>query len=249
MLDRYAELSDRFRLARGLHHRPAGRDGPDRARVLEGRLRAPGRHLLRRLADAHRAGQAAAGAPGPAAARRADQSPGSRRAQLAGKLPARVPARRHSRQPRSLLPRRRRHEDRRPEPADDHRLPRQLQRLPGRARRAARAAARGQERAGRGGRAHQDVRRSVPLPGDQGRAGAEPDQAARQGRAHRGAAGAQACALHVSGRAQERADGDRARSTSGRRTGRSPSSTTCRCTSSAAIASRSSAPTAPASPR
>ena len=140
-------------------------------------------------------------------------------------------------------------QDRRPEPADDHRLPRQLQRLPGRTRRAARAAARGQEGAGRGGRAHQDVRRSLPLPGDQGRAGAEPDQAARQGRAHRGAAGAQACALHVSGRAQERADGDRARRTSGRRTGRSPCSTTCRCTSSAAIASRLSAPTAPASRR
>ncbi len=95
----------------------------------------------------------------------------------------------------------------RSEPADDHRLPRQLQRLPGGARRAARAAARGQERAGRRGRTHQDVRRSLPLPGDQGRAGAEPDQAARQGRAHRGASGAQARALHVSGRAQERADG------------------------------------------
>ena len=46
----------------GLHGRPAGGDGPDRAGVLEGRLRPAGRHVLGRLADAHRAGQAAAGA-------------------------------------------------------------------------------------------------------------------------------------------------------------------------------------------
>ena len=56
-------------------------------------------------------------------------------------------------------------------------------RLPRRARRAHRGAAQGEARAGRRSRARQDVHRSVPLPGDEGGAGAEPDQDARQGRA------------------------------------------------------------------
>ena len=56
----------------------------------------------------------------------------------------------------------------------------------------------------------EDVRRSLPLPGDQGGAGPEPDQDAREGGADRGAAGAQAGALHLPDRAQERPHGARA---------------------------------------
>ena len=96
----------------------------------------------------------------------------------------------------------------------------------------------------------EDVHRPVPLPGDQGGAGAEPHQDAREGRADRGAARAQAHPLHVSRRAPKsgrtvlelkharKAYGDARRS-----------STTSTCTSSAAIASRWSGPTAPASRR
>ncbi len=135
------------------------------------------------------------------------------------------------------------------EPADAHRLRRQLQQVRRAARRDARAAAPGQARAGRGSRAREDVHRSVPLPGDEGRAGAEPHQDAREGRADRGAAGAQADPLHVSGVRQERPHGVRAASTRARPTVRSRCSAICHCTSSAATASRSSGRTAPASRR
>ena len=125
----------------------------------------------------------------------------------------------------------------------------QLQRLPRRAPRADRGDAQGQARAGRGGRARQDVHRPVPLPGDQGVAGAEPDQDAREGRADRGAARAQEDPLQLSGLRQERPDGARAEARRARRTATSRSSTTSTCTSSAATASRWSARTASASRR
>ena len=111
------------------------------------------------------------------------------------------------------------------------------------------SAAQGQARAGRGGRARQDVHRSVPLPGDQGVAGAEPHQDAREGRADRGAARAQDDPLRLPDVRQERPHGARAEA---RAQGlRRPDGVraTSTCTSSAAIASRSSAPTAPASRR
>ena len=82
---------------RGLQHRPAGGDGAHRPRVLARGFRSAGRHVLRRLADAHRARQAAAGPARPAAAGRADQPPRPRGPQLARELPARVPARGHAR--------------------------------------------------------------------------------------------------------------------------------------------------------
>ncbi len=82
--------------------------------------------------------------------------------------------------------------------------------LPGAARRPARSAARGQEEAGRRGRARPGVHRSLPLPGDEGGAGPEPHQDAREGRAHRCPARAQADPLSVSKRAEERSDGVRA---------------------------------------
>ncbi|MGC4084129.1 MAG: hypothetical protein QM736_18980 [Vicinamibacterales bacterium] len=81
------------------------------------------------------------------------------------------------------LPRCRRHAHRRPVAAHHHRLPRQLLAVP------RRSAKRGWTRCARR-RSEQDeevarvedVHRSVPLPGDQGRAGAEPHQDAREGR-------------------------------------------------------------------
>ena len=119
------------------------------------------------------------------------------------------------------------------------------------ARRDARAAAPGQEGAGRGGRARRDVHQPLPLPGDEGGAGAEPHQDAREGGADRGAAGAQAHPLHLPDLRQERAHGAGAEA---RAQGlpaplEARRSRTSTCTSSAATASRSSAPTAPASPR
>ena len=117
------------------------------ATVLQGlgfapaRFRAAHRDLLGRLADADRARQAAARPAEPAAARRADESPGSRGPQLARNLSHRVSARGHPGVARSLLPRRRRDPHRRSDAPDADRLRRELQRLPRRASRAHRAAA------------------------------------------------------------------------------------------------------------
>ena len=115
---------------------------------------------------------------------------------------------------RPLLPRRGRHRDRRPVAAHDHRLRRHLLEVPRRARRPHGAAAQGQAGPGRRSGADEGVHRSVPLPGHQGRAGAEPHQDARQDRADRSAARAQARALHVSDVPEERAHRARARPTS-----------------------------------
>ena len=65
-------------------------------------------------------------------------------------------------------------------------------------------------RPGRRDRADAGVHQPLPLPGDQGGAGAEPDQDARQDRPHRDPARAQARPLHISRRREERADGARA---------------------------------------
>ena len=99
------------------------------------------------------------------------------------------------------------------------------------------------------GRARQDVHRSVPLPGDQGVAGAEPHQDAREGGADRGAARAEEDPLRLPDLRQERPHGARAeeRAKGLRRSRRLPGASTC--TSSAATGSRSSVPTAPASRR
>ena len=114
---------------------------------------------------------------------------------------------------------------------------------------ATRAAARSQAAAGRRDPARRGVHQPLPLPGDEGGAGAEPHQDAREGRAPRGAARAQAHPLPVPGGAEERAHGARAEARAqGVRRQRSCSIAST-CTSSAAIASRSSATTAPASRR
>ena len=166
--------------------------------IQDERLRAADRDLLRRLADAHRAREAAARPAEPAAARRADQPSRPRGAQLARRLPERLSARGDPRLARPVLPRRGGHAHRRSHAADADRLRRQLQPVSRRARSAHRSAAQGEARAGRGSRARQDVHRPVPLPGDQGVAGPEPDQDAREGRADRGAARAEEDPLRLS---------------------------------------------------
>ena len=83
-------------------------------------------------------------------------------------------------------------------------------------------------RTGRGSRADRSLHRPLPLSGDEGRAGAEPDQDARQGRAHRGAARAQARALHVSRVREERRSARSPRHIEGVRRGTS-SSTASTC--------------------
>ncbi len=113
MLHRYSDLQDRFRIARRLQHRAEDGDRAAGPRLQDDRLRAADRDVLRRLADAHRAGEAAARRAEPAAARRADQPPRSRGAQLARGVPQRLPARGDPRLARPLLPRRRRHAHRR----------------------------------------------------------------------------------------------------------------------------------------
>ena len=115
MLARYSDLQDRFRLGDGYSI-----ELQDRRRCCSGLgfttdgLRAADRDVLGRLADAHRARQAAARPAEPAAARRADESPRPRGAQLARGVPRRLSARRHPRLARPLLPRRGRHAHRRP---------------------------------------------------------------------------------------------------------------------------------------
>ncbi len=70
-------------------------------------------------------------------------------------------------------------------PQDAHRLPRQLLALPDRAHGTHGAPARSAPAAERGDREGAGLHQPLPLPGDEGQAGPEPDQAARQGRADR----------------------------------------------------------------
>ena len=246
---RYSELQERFRIADGYHLelkvatvlRGLGFEPDDFDKLTD--------HLSggwqMRLALA----KLLLGAARPAAARRADQPSRSRGAQLARGVSRRLSALGDPRLARSLLSRRRRHAHRRSVAAHDHRLPLQLFAVSRAARGAHDAAARGEEAAGRGDRARAGVHRSLPLQGDEGGAGAEPHQDAREGRAHRGPARAQAHSLSVSRRRRRAAAWCSSSRTRARRTAPRSSSTASTCTSSAAIASRSSATTAPASRR
>ena len=166
---------------------------------------------------------------------------------LARGLPQRIPACGDSRLARPLLPRLGRDAHRRSHAAHADRLRRQLQRLSRRTRGADRCAAQGEAGAGRGGRARQDVHRPVPLPGDEGGAGAEPDQDAREGRADRGAAGAKEDPLQLPRPARKAAGRCSRSSTRARRTAIWSCSRTSTCTSSGATESRWSVRTARAS--
>ena len=98
--------------ARRLCARSPGGHRSERAGIPQGRLAPPHRGVLRRLADAHRAGQTAARETQPAAARRAHQPPRSGGAELAGAIPLVLSLRVRAGLARPLLPRRHRHEGR-----------------------------------------------------------------------------------------------------------------------------------------
>jgi hypothetical protein len=152
---------------------------------LQGRHRAPGGGLLRRLADAPEP-RAGADVPlRPAAARRADQPPRPRRGDLARGLAARLPRHAAADLARPRLPRRRRH------PYRPHRARKlalytgnysAFERQRGEQPRAAAGDVR--EAAARH-RASSRLHRPLPRQGHQGAPGAEPDQGARAHGAHR----------------------------------------------------------------
>ena len=93
--------------------------------------------------------------------------------------------RRHGgrRLPRPLLPEPHGDVDRRPHARRARGLPGRLRRLPGGARGPARAAGSARAQPGQAHRRGRALHRALPLPGDQGAAGAEPHQGAGQGRA------------------------------------------------------------------
>ena len=251
LLERYSDAAGALPPGRRLRHRPEGGHRAARPRLQPGATSSSSRPPVGRLADAPRAGQAAAAA-------RPDllllDEPTNHldleaRNWLEDYL-ARYPHAGHPRLARPLLPRRRRRPHRRPVAAHDHRLPLQLLEVPGAARRAAGAAARGQEAAGRGDRrASQEfidrfryqatkaaqvqsrikmlekVER-IEVPPERKRIHFQFPAAAKSGR--------------IGARAEARAQGLRRQGAC---------STASTCTSSAATASRWSAPTAPASRR
>ena len=90
--------------------------------------------------------------------------------------------------------------------------------VPARARRAHGTAAPDEARSGRRDRADAGVHQPLPVSGDEGGAGAEPDQDAREDRPDRDPAGAETGPLLVSRQREERPDGLRPARTSGRRT-------------------------------
>ena len=90
MLARYADLQDAFRRSDGYSIELKVTTVLRGLGFAEARPRQADRDVLRRMADAHRAGAAAARTTRPAAARRADQPSRPRRAQLARGVPRRT---------------------------------------------------------------------------------------------------------------------------------------------------------------
>ena len=207
--DAVQRAAGRVQTPRRLQHRPEDHDRAARSRLLRRRHGSAERDVLRRLADAHRPREAPARQAGSAPPRRTDEPPRSRRAQLARGVPLELPARRHPRVARPFLPRRRGHAHHRNRVAEADGLHGELQRLPSRARGTDGAPPPAETRSGRGSRQDGSLHQPLPLSGDEGRAGSEPDQDARQGRADRDPARAQARALHVSRVREERTQRDR----------------------------------------
>ena len=125
------ELQHRFRDEDGLRHRSEGRRRPERTRFRPGRLREAHRHVLRRLADAHRPRQADPPPAARAAARRAHEPSRPRGPQLARGLSRGLSARPRARVPRPLLPRPGGDPDRRDRPAHADAVRRDLLGVPG----------------------------------------------------------------------------------------------------------------------
>ena len=88
-------------------------------------------------------------------------------------------------------------------------LQRQLRKISGAEAGAPRLAGRRLQEPARAHRAARGVHQSLPLPGDQGQAGAEPHQGAGEDRAHRGSAGREDHPLHLSAAQAQRAAGGR----------------------------------------
>ena len=189
--------------------RPRGRR-PEGPRLHAGRPAAADRGVLRRLADAHRAGQAAAGPPQPAAPRRAHQPPRPARAQLARGVHVTSTRARScsspttatsSTPPSSASPR--------SACARSPTTTATTRSTWSSTRRAWRTCAR--RTAGRRKRSRSRTPSSTSsATGHQGAPGAEPHQDAGQGRRHRDPARAQEDPLQVPRRAQARARGGRA---------------------------------------
>ena len=197
----------RLRGAGRLHHRGQGAQRHVRPRICGGRPAPPDHGVLRRLADAHRAGEAPHPQPRGAAARRTHEPPGPGEREMAGRVPPRLRGHRGGGEPRPRVhgqhggPRGR--GGQRPgEPVQG-----QLLGLPAHPRGAPRAPARRGGEAGRGDRPHGGVRREVPLQAHEGQAGAGPRQEAREDQAHRASRGEEDRALQLQAAAAHRRRG------------------------------------------
>ncbi len=249
MLSRYSELQESFRrlegysidlkittVLRGLGFSPEDMDKPSETFSGGWQMRIA---LAKLLLDA----------PRPAAARRADQPPRSRRAQLARGVPLRLPARRHPRVARPLLPRRGRHAHHRDRAAQAHRL-----------RRATTATTSSSATRAWSGCASRSAIRTTRSSGCRR---SSTGSAIRRRRRRRCRAGSRCWTRSSPSRSRPSASASTSPSpparraaawcstcaACARRTAPAWCSTASTCTSSAAIASRSSARTAPASPR
>ena len=166
-----------------LSHRQAHRAGAARARLPTRGQRQALRGVLGWLADARRAGAGARPSSRSPAARRAHQPPRRRRADVADRPSPGLQGHGDDRLARDRLPGCDGAADHRPARRRGALVPRQPQRLPPPAGRAAGAAARDRRPPAARDRPADAVHRSLPQHGHQGQAGAEPDQGARQDRA------------------------------------------------------------------
>ena len=202
MLDRYSELSDRFRLGEATASTCRWRRA-EGARLLAGGFRAADRDVLGRLADAIALAKLLLARPDLLLLDEPTNHLDLAALDWLEELPRRATPRGHPRLPRPLLPRRMVTRIAELSCARS-RLPGRLRRLPRRARaRIERLRKAKREQDEEIARVKMFIERSATRRPR--RAGAEPDQAAREGGADRGAAGAAEDALHVS-RAARRAD-------------------------------------------
>ena len=201
MLHRYSEVQERFRIARRLSPRAEGGDG---ARAASASSRDDFEKLTDHLSGGWQMRLALAklllGQPDLLLLDEPTNHLDLEARNWLEAYLAAYPALGDSRLARSLLPRRRRHAHRRSVAAARSPTTTATTRsTSSSATRGSSGCAR-RRSAGRRDRARAGVHRSLPLQGDEGGAGPEPDQDAREGRAHRGAAGAQAHSLPVSER-------------------------------------------------
>ena len=190
-------------------HDAGAHDAQSRAQALilglglpGARTEPAGQQLFRRLAHATAAGARADVSVRPAAARRTDQPPRSRRAGVAGSLAEEISRHHAGDQPRPRVSRCRdqRHPAHRKRPA--HPLRRQLQHLRGHARRADGAAAGGVRQTAGQDRPPAGLHQPLQGQGQQGQAGAKPGQGAGSHGTPGADAGERGFHLRVQGTAQ-----------------------------------------------